>query len=81
MQEKPQLTAEQIRVLGCLVEKSITTPDHYPLTVNALKNACNQKTSRNPVVTYHENIVDHALRDLIELKAVNECGLRSGRVR
>ena len=48
------LTAEEARVLGCLVEKAITTPDVYPLTLNSLVSACNQKTSRDPVVEYGE---------------------------
>lgn len=51
------LTAEEARVLGCLVEKAITTPDYYPLTLNALISACNQKSSRDPVVEYGETEV------------------------
>lgn len=53
----PNLNAEEQRVLGCLMEKSRTTPENYPLTLNALVTACNQKTSRNPVVNYDENTV------------------------
>lgn len=53
----PNLNAEEQRVLGCLMEKSRTTPEYYPLTLNALVTACNQKTSRNPVVNYDENTV------------------------
>ena len=45
-----ELTPIQVRVLGCLMEKKETTPEQYPLTLNALRNACNQKTSREPVV-------------------------------
>ena len=41
----PNLTADEARVIGCLMEKSVVTPDHYPLTLNALTNACNQKSS------------------------------------
>ncbi|HEY5738474.1 MAG TPA: DUF480 domain-containing protein, partial [Gammaproteobacteria bacterium] len=41
------LSANEIRVIGCLMEKSVTTPEQYPLTLNALTNACNQKSSRN----------------------------------
>jgi len=52
-----QLTAEEIRVLGVLVEKEATTPDQYPLSTNALTNACNQKTSRDPVVDYGQRTV------------------------
>ena len=46
-----QLDEKEARVIGCLIEKSITTPDQYPLTLNALTNACNQKSSRNPVMS------------------------------
>ena len=56
-----QLTAEEIRVLGCLIEKAATTPDQYPLSTNALVNACNQKSSREPVVNYSERVVTEAL--------------------
>ena len=62
----PPLTAEEIRVLGCLVEKSITTPDYYPMTVNALVNACNQRSSRFPIVDYDESAVQWALDGLRE---------------
>jgi uncharacterized protein YceH (UPF0502 family) len=58
------LSAEEARVLGCLVEKEMTTPDYYPMTVNALVAACNQKTNREPVVTWDEEIVETALRSL-----------------
>jgi len=44
-----QLSSEGIRVLGALMEKSLTTPDYYPLSLNALKNACNQTTNREPI--------------------------------
>lgn len=55
------LTATEIRVLGTLMEKEQTTPDHYPLTVNALLNACNQKTNREPVTSLTETEVTEAL--------------------
>jgi uncharacterized protein YceH (UPF0502 family) len=58
------LTSEEIRILGCLVEKSYTTPEYYPLTVNALVNACNQKSSRDPVVAYDAERVREVLDDL-----------------
>ena len=45
----------EIRVLGALLEKEVTTPEYYPLTLNALVNACNQKSSRDPVVNYEED--------------------------
>jgi uncharacterized protein YceH (UPF0502 family) len=51
----------EIRVLGALLEKDLTTPEYYPLTVNALQNACNQKSSRDPVVQYDEATVEQAL--------------------
>lgn len=59
-----QLSPVQLRVLGTLIEKSITTPDYYPMTVNGLTAACNQKTSRNPVTDYSEEEVMSALNDL-----------------
>lgn len=48
------LTPTEIRILGCLIEKQLTTPDYYPLTLNALTNACNQKSNREPVVHFEE---------------------------
>ena len=45
-----QLSANQQRILGCLLEKQSTTPEHYPLSLNALVNACNQKSNRDPVL-------------------------------
>ncbi len=56
-----QLTQEELRVLACLIEKSHTTPDQYPLSSNALTSACNQKTSREPVVDYSMKVVDETL--------------------
>jgi uncharacterized protein YceH (UPF0502 family) len=66
------LTPIQVRVLGCLMEKKETTPDQYPLTLNALRNACNQKTSRYPVVNYSEGEVGHTLRELEAMDLVSE---------
>ena len=54
----------EIRVLGCLVEKALATPEYYPLTLNALTNACNQKSNRNPVVSYDEATVVRGLNGL-----------------
>src|SRR5688572_19677350 len=62
------LTAEEVRVLGVLVEKQITTPDYYPLSLNSLVNGCNQTTSRDPVVEYDEITVTRALNGLREKK-------------
>jgi uncharacterized protein len=56
--------AVEIRVLGCLIEKQYTTPDAYPLSLNALRLACNQATNRDPVVDYDEEAVVEALRRL-----------------
>ncbi len=61
-----KLSPEQVRVLGVLVEKSITTPNYYPMTVNAVTNACNQKNSRVPVMQLSEVDVQRALTDLQE---------------
>ena len=61
-----ELSPQAIRVLGCLMEKARTTPEVYPLTLNSLVNACNQKTSRDPVVDYDEDEVLMALDELRE---------------
>ena len=66
------LTAIQVRVLGCLMEKKESTPDQYPLTLNSLRNACNQKSSRNPVVNYSEGEVGHTIRELETMGLVRE---------
>lgn len=60
----PLLSASEQRVLGTLIEKSKTTPDYYPMTLNALTAGCNQKTSRRPVVDYDEQTVASALNSL-----------------
>lgn len=60
----PRLTPVEARVLGCLVEKQATTPDVYPLTVNAAQSAANQKTAREPVMAVSFGDVQHALRQL-----------------
>ena len=59
-----QLDAAEARVLGSLLEKEIATPDYYPLSLNALVNACNQKSNREPVVSYDEETVETALEGL-----------------
>ena len=56
-----QLSFEEIRVLGSLIEKSKTTPDYYPLTLNSLVTACNQKSARHPVVEFDDETVVLAL--------------------
>lgn len=60
----PPLNAADVRVLGSLIEKQLTTPDNYPLSLNALVNACNQLTNREPVVAFEEHTVLAALEGL-----------------
>lgn len=76
----PLLDAAEQRVLGSLMEKSRTTPDYYPLTVNSLLAACNQKTSRKPVVEYGEDTVTTALNSLKKKGLVATVTGGSGRV-
>lgn len=79
-----ELTAQEGRVLGALVEKELTTPQGYPLTDNALLAACNQTTSREPVVSYDVAIVRVAVRSLREqglLRTVHRTGERSDKHR
>jgi uncharacterized protein len=61
-----QLSDTEVRVLGALVEKEITTPEYYPLSLNALVNACNQKSNRDPVMTLDEDTVRKAVRALTD---------------
>lgn len=68
-QTLPVLNAEELRVLGVLMEKSKTTPEYYPMTINAITAACNQKTSRKPVVQYDEQIVTLTL-DALKRKSL-----------
>ena len=75
-----ELTSEQGRVLGCLVEKQLTTPQLYPLTENALIAACNQTSNRDPVVAYDLSTVRITVRSLREeglLRMVHRSGERS----
>lgn len=60
------LTENEARVIGCLLEKSVVTPEQYPLTLNSLTNACNQKSSRNPVMSLKQGEVQRVVRDLEE---------------
>ncbi len=60
------LSENECRVIGCLLEKSVTTPDQYPLTLNALTNACNQKSSREPVMNLSQGTVQNTVRLLEE---------------
>ncbi|MDT8438211.1 MAG: YceH family protein [Wenzhouxiangellaceae bacterium] len=76
----PPLTAEQARVLGSLIEKESTTPESYPLTLNAAVTACNQKSSRNPVMKLDPGRVAQALRQLQQRKLTeSEYGARAER--
>jgi uncharacterized protein YceH (UPF0502 family) len=59
-----ELDDKEARVIGCLIEKSVVTPDQYPLTLNALVNACNQKSSRDPVMALSQGDVQHTIRVL-----------------
>ncbi len=61
---KIELTAIEARVIGCLIEKQITTPDQYPLSLNALVNACNQKSNRDPLLELEERVVQQTVDDL-----------------
>lgn len=69
----------EVRVLGALMEKELTTPEYYPLTLNALVNACNQKSNREPVVNYDEKTVYRTLDGLREKRLVYQ-DMSSGRV-
>lgn len=76
---KYQLTATEARVIGCLLEKQVTTPEQYPLSVNAVTMACNQKTNREPVLNLSENEVQEQLDELVKrhyLRTVSGFGNR-----
>ncbi|HUC29111.1 MAG TPA: YceH family protein [Candidatus Acidoferrum sp.] len=74
------LTDIETRVLGSLIEKDITTPDYYPLSLNALVNACNQKNNRDPVMTLDEASVRQALTTLQEKRMAGPAGGADSRV-
>jgi uncharacterized protein YceH (UPF0502 family) len=67
-----ELSREEARVIGCLIEKQITTPDQYPLSLNALTNACNQKSNRDPLMTLDEPSVQHIVDTLARRHFVME---------
>lgn len=67
-----ELSPLEARVIGCLIEKEITTPDHYPLTLNSLTNACNQKSNRDPVMSLSESEVLDTVEGLIARRLVND---------
>jgi uncharacterized protein len=67
-----EFTPNEARVIGCLIEKEITTPDQYPLSLNALTNACNQKTNREPVLELSETVVQQAVDSLMKKYMVSD---------
>jgi len=69
------LTDHEVRVLGCLIEKEMATPDYYPLSLNSLLNACNQKSNRNPVVSFDEEMVLYALNGLKENQMIRQSNI------
>lgn len=73
------LSDYELRVIGCLIEKELTTPDQYPLSLNALTNACNQKSNRDPVMSLDENTVQHTLDELSKKHLVVEKSPFGGR--
>ncbi|MGD8778911.1 MAG: YceH family protein [Ignavibacteria bacterium] len=64
------LSPEEVRTIGSLIEKEHNTPEYYPLTINSLTNACNQKSSRNPVVSYDELLVETTIQKLRDKKLI-----------
>ena len=76
-----KITAVEARVLGALVEKEITTPEYYPLSLNALVNACNQKSNREPVMNLDEDAVVAAMRALSEKEFAGAANTTDSRVR
>ncbi|MGP8253457.1 MAG: YceH family protein [Terracidiphilus sp.] len=79
--EQPvHLTAEEARVLGALIEKEITTPDYYPLSLNALGNACNQRSNREPVMNLDEDDLRQALNGLERKQLAGRARSSDGRV-
>src|ERR1700689_2328064 len=67
-----EFSPHEARVIGCLIEKEITTPDQYPLSLNALTNACNQKTNRDPVLDLSETAVQQAVDSLMKKYMVSD---------
>jgi len=78
--EPVKLTSVEARVLGALIEKEVTTPDYYPLTLNALVNACNQRSNRDPVMDLDEDDVRQALHGLEEKHLAGRARSADGRV-
>src|SRR5690242_13512431 len=80
MSTLPVLSEVECRVLGALIEKDITTPDYYPLSLNALVNACNQKSNRDPVMNLDEDSVGGALRALHDRSLARSVSAADSRV-
>src|SRR2546423_10571636 len=78
--EEIRLNEVEARVLGALIEKQVTTPEYYPLTLNALTHACNQISNRDPVVSYDEQTVARALESLRDKKLARVVSTADGRV-
>lgn len=66
------LDEKETRVIGCLIEKQLATPEYYPLSLNALTNACNQKTNRDPVTNYDEQTMETVLDGLAQKKLIHK---------
>jgi uncharacterized protein YceH (UPF0502 family) len=73
-------TPLEARVIGCLMEKEVTTPEQYPLSLNALTNACNQKSNRDPVLDLDENAVRQTVEELLKKRLVSDRSGYGGRV-
>ena len=77
---KIELTPHEARVIGCLMEKEVTTPEHYPLSLNALTNACNQKSNREPLLNLDETTVQQVIDGLLKKHLVSDRSGYGGRV-
>src|SRR5689334_4058706 len=75
-----ELSPMEARVIGCLIEKQITTPDYYPLSLNALVNACNQRSNRDPVMNLSEDEARQALNALQDMNLAGHARSADGRV-
>ena len=77
---KIELTPLEARVIGCLMEKEVTTPEQYPLSINALTNACNQKSNRDPILDLDEAAVQQLVDGLLKKHLVSDRSGYGGRV-
>lgn len=75
-----ELTLNETRIIGALIEKEITTPDQYPLSLNALTNACNQKSNRDPVLRLDEQTVQSTIDELVKKRTISDHGGVGSRV-